>query len=67
MEEKRQPRPRGGARVQRTSMRMLSLSRGLWGDMDEGLARLEEEGEMEAGEEGEEEGWWLCWIRSGRR
>lgn len=44
---------------------MLSLSRGLWGDIDMvGLVRLEEEGEEEAEEEGE---WWLCWIRSGRR
>ena len=30
-----------------------------------GLERLvEEEGELDAEEEGEE--WWLCWIRSGR-
>lgn len=37
--------------------------------MEEGLARLEEEGELDAVEDGEgEEGeeWWLCWIRSGR-
>lgn len=46
------------------SVRMPSFSRGLWGDMEEGLARLEEEGELDAVEEGEE--WWLCWIRSGR-
>lgn len=35
-------------------MRMPSLSRGLWGDMEEGLARLEEEGELDAVDEGEE-------------
>lgn len=51
--------PPGGGH---TSERMPSFSRGLWGD--KGLARLEEEGELGAVEEGEE--WWLCWIRSGR-
>lgn len=35
-------------------MKRPSLSRGLWGDMEEGLARLEEEGELDAVEKGKE-------------
>lgn len=41
---------------------VLSLSMGVWGDM-EGLAWLDE-GELEMEEEEEE---WLCWMRSGKR
>lgn len=55
----------------------VSSSRGFWGDMA-GLTWLDDGGkeeveevvlvveEEEEGMEVEEEGWWLCWIRSGR-